>query len=76
MGNGKLQMTFSSQLARMSLSKARTLVGETAASVAFLLTVSCAVSRHIDKLHSRKIREVSGKVSGKSNNITKGWAQE
>ena len=76
MGNGKLQMTFSSQMAQVVISKERNRVEVTVVSVAFLVAVSRSVSRPIKKPQSGKIREVSGKVSGKSNNITKGWAQE
>ena len=43
-------------------------VGETVFSVTFLRPVSGSVSRRIKKPQSGKIREVSGKVSGKSNN--------
>jgi hypothetical protein len=39
---------------------------------AFFRPVSGSVSRRIKKPQSGKIREVSGKVSGKSNNYSKG----
>ena len=76
--HGKLQMTFSSRTARVSIFQGRNHVGETVVSVAFLLPVSESVSRPIKKPQSGKIREVSGKISGKSNNIihVKGQAQE
>ena len=74
--HGKLQMTFSSRTARVSIFQGRNHVGETVVSVAFLLPVSESVSRPIKKPQSGKIREVSGKISGKSNNIIKGRAQD
>ena len=43
-------------------------VGETGFLVTFLRPVSGSVSRHVKNPQSGKIREVSGKVSGKSNN--------
>ena len=43
-------------------------VAETGFLVTFLRPVSGSVSRHVKKPQSGKIREVSGKVSGKSNN--------
>ena len=52
----------------MPIFKARNHDGETGISVAFLRPVSGSVSRRIKKPQSGKIREVSGKVSGKSNN--------
>ena len=43
-------------------------VGETGLLVTFLRPVSGSVSRHIKKPQSGKVREGSGKVSGKGNN--------
>ena len=48
--------------------KARNHFGETLVPVPFLQPVSGSVSRRVKKPQSGKIREVSGKVSGKSNN--------
>ena len=47
-------------------------LGETGFLVTFLRPVSGSVSRHVKNPQSGKIREVSGKVSGKSNNKRKG----
>ena len=60
----------------MPIFKARNHDGETGISVAFLRPVSGSVSRRIKKPQSGKIREVSGKVSGKSNNKSKGVGTE
>ena len=45
-------------------------------SVVFLLPVSDSVSGPIKNPQSGKIREDSGKISGKSNNYYKGQGQE
>ena len=74
--NGKLQITFSSQTAWVSIFEARNQFGETMVSVVFLLPVSDSVSGPIKNPQSGKIREDSGKISGKSNNYYKGQGQE
>ena len=74
--NGKLQITFSSQTAWVSIFEARSQFGETMVSVVFLLPVSDSVSGPIKNPQSGKIREDSGKISGKSNNYYKGQDQE
>jgi hypothetical protein len=59
-----------------TLAVVRNRVGETVVFVTFLLPVSGSVSRPIKKPQSGKIREDSGKNSGKSNNKVQGLTQD
>ena len=67
--HGKAQMTFLAREAQGTHFLAREAqVAETGFLVTFLQPVSGSVSRHVKKPQSGKIREGTGKVSGKSNN--------